>query len=81
MLWVAIAFVVLGFTPVAWAARVMGYGYFGPIAWPAILAMVGVLFAVIAFLRAVDTGIKPARNQAVAVAAVGLVRLFVLPLF
>lgn len=77
----AAIFVLLGFTPVAWSQAVLGFGYFGPLEVPAILAMVGVLFAFIAVLRAVDTEDVPLRTQALIAAAAGLLRLFIVPFF
>lgn len=74
------AFILLGFTPVSWWAALVGYGYFGPIAWPAILAMVGVLFAVIALLRSVDLHDQRLRTMALVLLGLGLVRLFLAPL-
>jgi len=74
-------FVLLGFTPDAFFDATVGYSHFGPLAWSAILAMVGVLFAVIAVLRSVDTGDAGMRAWAVGVGAVGLLRVFVLAWF
>lgn len=73
-------FVLLGYSPVAFWARIMGYGYFGPLAWPAILAMVGVLFGVIALLRSLDLEDQKLRNAAIVVLLLGLVRLFIAPM-
>ncbi len=71
--------VIVGYTPWQWWRSGIGFGYFGPIEVPAILAMVGVLFAFIALLRAVDLKDTRQRTAAVAAMAVGLLRLFLLP--
>lgn len=75
----AYVFVAIGFTPVSWYTRLLGYGYFGPIAWPAILAMVGVLFGVIALLRSLDLEDATLRNAAIVALILGLLRLFIFP--
>lgn len=77
----AAVFVVIGFTPWKWWESLIGFGYFGPVEVPAILAMVGVLFGFIAFLRAIDLGDTRLRAYAAAALAVGFVRLFLMPLF
>lgn len=76
----SIVFVVLGFTPDAFFDATVGYSHFGPLAWSAILAMVGVLFAVIAFLRAVDLDDRRLRAWATAAFVVGMFRVFIVPL-
>lgn len=77
----AFVFVVLGFTPVAWVERLIGFGYFGPIAWSAILSMVGVLFGLIALLRSIDLKDPTLRNAALVALVLGLGRLFIAPMF
>ncbi len=74
-------FVLIGYTPYRLWENILGFGYFGPIEVPAILAMVGVLFAFIALLRSVDLQEHKARNLAAAAMLVGFVRLFLLPWF
>lgn len=74
------AFTLLGFIPTGTWAGAFGYGYFGPIAWPAILAMVGVLFAVIALLRSIDLEDLRLRKLALAALVIGMLRLFLAPL-
>ncbi len=76
--WVCI---VVGYTPWTLWRSLLGFGYFGPIQVPAIIAMVGVLFAVIAVLRAVDLHDKRLRTMGLVAGTLGLVRLFLLPLF
>lgn len=73
-------FALLGYTPIVWYERLIGYGHFGPLAWPAILAMVGVLFAVIAILRSIDLKDATLRNWAIGAFAVAMLRLFVGPM-
>lgn len=75
-----VVFVLLGYSPISFWARIMGYGYFGPLAWPAILAMIGVLFGVIALLRSLDLEDKKLRNAALVVLVLGLGRLFIAPM-
>lgn len=76
----AVVFVLLGWIPVAFLDWLPGRGYFGPLEIPAILAMVGVLFAVIGVLRAVDLHDGRLRATSIAVGLVGLLRLFLVPL-
>lgn len=72
--------VLVGFSPVSFWARLLGYGYFGPLAWPAIFAMVGVLFGVIALLRSLDLEDQKLRNASLVVLILGLARLFIVPM-
>ncbi|MGB1587083.1 MAG: hypothetical protein ACPHID_08590 [Thermoplasmatota archaeon] len=74
------ALVLIGFTPVDFWAGIIGYGYFGPLAWPAIFAMVGVLFGVIALLRSLDLEDRTLRNASILVLVLGLLRLFIAPM-
>lgn len=73
--------VLIGFTPWTVWRQVLGFGYFGPIQVPAIIAMVGVLFAVIAVLRALDLQDVRLRNLGLLAGVLGMVRLFLLPFF
>lgn len=73
--------VAIGFTHWTWWRALIGFGYFGPIEVPAIIAMVGVLFAFIALLRAVDLKDAKQRTWAIAIGVAGLLRLFLLPWF
>jgi hypothetical protein len=77
----AIIFVALGFMPNSWVEAALTYAYFGPVAWTAILCMVGVLFAVIALLRSLDLEDQKLRNAAIVLLLIGLARLFILPAF
>jgi len=79
--WLSAAFVLLGWLPPAWYAAVLGVGYFGPLAIPAILAIVGVLAAAIGVLRSLDLRDEGLRRTCLVLGAIGLVRLFVAPLF
>lgn len=74
-------FALLGYTPYTWWERILGFGFFGPIQVPAILAMVGVLFGFIAVLRALDLRDSRLRLLGGTATALGLVRLFLLPFF
>lgn len=74
-------FAVLGYTPISWVERAFGIAYFGPLAWPAIVAMVGVLFGVIALLRSLDLDDRRLRAWAAGALALGLVRVLLFPFF
>lgn len=77
--YIALGFALAGFLPPSLFERLIGFGYFGPLAVPAILAMVGVLFAVIGVLRAVDWKDQRALRWSVAAGVVALGRLFLVP--
>ena len=78
---IALGFALVGYVPVTVFERLVGFGHFGPLAVPAILAMVGVLFAVIGVLRAVDWRDQRALRWSVAAGIIALGRLFVVPFF
>ena len=78
---VSAVFVLLGWLPASGYAALLGVGFFGPLALPAIAAMIGMLFAAIGLLRAVDTGDKRTRAWSIALGALAFVRLFVQPMF
>lgn len=73
-------FILLGFTPNVLWRKLLGFDYFGPLEVSAILTMVGVLFAFIAVLRSVDLGDLRLRWAGGVALALGLIRLFLLPL-
>ncbi len=78
---IALGFVVAGYLPLGWYAAILGFGKFGPLEVPAIVAMVGVLFAVIGILRAVDWKDPQALRWSSIAGVLGFVRLFVVPWF
>lgn len=75
----AAVFIVVGYTPVAWWEAALRTGHFGPLQIPAIVAMVGILFAFIALLRSIDLQDRRLRMWAGIALALGLVRLFLFP--
>ncbi len=79
--WPAGILALIGWTPIAWWEAALGTAYFGPLAFPAICAMVGVLFVVIGLLRGLDTKDVRSRPWLIGAGAIGMARLFVLPLF
>ncbi len=77
---VAVPFVALGWVPVSWLYSWPNAGHFGPLALPAVAAMVGLLFAVIGLLRSVDTGDRRMRTWSIVVGLVAFARIFLQPL-
>lgn len=77
---IAAFFVLVGWIPPSWMAAVIGFGYFGPLALPAVLAMVGVLAAVIGVMRSLDLQDLRLRRTCLAIGGVGMLRLFLMPL-
>lgn len=75
----AAIFIAVGYTPASWWARLVGVSHFGPLELPAVLAMVGVLFAFITGLRGLDLQDRTRMRWAVILGALGMVRLFLLP--
>lgn len=78
---IALGFALVGYLPASLFERLVGFGHFGPLAVPAILAMVGVLFAVIGVLRAVDWRDQGTLRWSLLAGVLALGRLFVLPFF
>ena len=73
--------VAVGWVPMPVWEVVLERPYFGPLALPAVVAMGGVLSALIGVLRSVDLGDRRLRWTCVAIGAAGMARLFVLPWF
>ncbi len=78
--YVGLGLALVGYLPAALFAQVLGFSHFGPLAVPAIIAMVGVLFATIGLFRALDWKDQRALNWSIAAGVVGLLRLFLIPL-
>lgn len=77
----SILFGLLGLIPSAAFLVTFGAEAFGPIEFPAILAIVGVLFGFLAVFRHGELQDVMALRVGIAGAALGLVRLFLYPLF
>lgn len=76
---IGLGFALVGYLPPAWFARLVGFSHFGPLEVPAILAMVGVLFAVIGILRAVDWKDQRTLRWSLVAGILAMGRLFILP--
>ncbi len=78
---IALGFSLAGFLPLGLFAAVLGFGKFGPLEVPAIISMVGMLFAVIGILRAVDWKDAKALRVSTLAGVLSFVRLFLMPFF
>lgn len=76
----SIVFAVLGLIPSDWIG-IGGVHAFGPIAFTAIFAIVGVLFGFLAVFRHGELKDLIALRVGIAGAALGVVRLFIYPFF
>ncbi len=77
---VSIIFAILGLTPRAVFGSTLGVEALGPIAFPAIFAIVGVLFGLLTIIRHGELQNQTALKVGIAGLAIGLTRLFVYPL-
>ncbi len=77
---VSIVFAVLGLTPRAVFGSALGVEAFGPIAFPAIFAIVGVMFGLLTLIRHGELQNLLALRLGIAGLSIGLIRLFLYPL-
>lgn len=75
----SIIFAVIGLIPSKWIG-IGGFHAFGPLAFTAIFAIVGVLFGLLAIIRHGELQNKRAFQIGIAATALGLLRLFIYPL-
>lgn len=76
----SIVFALLGLVPSQWIG-IGGFHAFGPIAFTAIFAIVGVMFGFLAVFRHGELQDKRALAVGITGAALGLLRLFIYPFF
>lgn len=77
---VSLLFAVLSLAPTSWYGAAVGAEAFGPIVFPAILAIVAVMFGFIAFFRGLELADRVRKGLGLAAAFVGLFRLLVYPM-
>ncbi len=75
----AIVFALLGMIPSQWIG-IGGVHAFGPIAFTAIFAIVGVLFGLLSIIRHGELQKRIALQLGIAAVALGALRLFIYPL-
>lgn len=76
----SIVFAALGLTPRAVFGSALGVEAFGPVAFPAIFAIVGVLFGLLTLVRHGELQNPAALKLGIAGLLIGLLRLFIYPL-
>lgn len=77
----AIVFAVLGLTPRAVFGSTLGVEAFGPVAFPVIFAIVGIMFGLLTIIRHGELQNPLALKLGVVALAIGLTRVFLYPLF